>query len=358
VIPHSKPSLGAEEKNACAAVLESGHIAQGPVVRTFERMFCAFTGRKYAVAVSSGTTALALSLRALGIGKNDEVILPSYNCTALLHAVLGAGAKPVPADIDASDFNIAPAAVMKKITGKTKAILAAHLFGRASDMEALKKLGVPVIEDGTQALGARAGKRKVGAFGALSVFSFYATKMMTTGEGGMVLTDSKRLAEEVMDLREYDKKAAFRPRTNSKMTDLAAAVGVEQLKKLPGFVERRRAAAEIYSEALRGIHLGLPVQEGGRDHVYFRYVVRIGRGLEKLLRRLLIRGIEAKKPIFVPLHRCLGMKDSLFPETARAMKEACSLPIFPSLSAADCRETAQVIRRFMSGRKEPLGVAS
>lgn len=335
MIPHSKPTLGAEEKLACLAVIDSGQIAQAQKVAAFEKAFAAWTGRRFAVAVSSGTSALTLSLAALGITHKDDVIIPSYTCVALLHALHAVGARPVPVDIDLEDFNIAVEEIRRKIRKKTKAIIVPHAFGRAARVEEILALGIPVIEDGTQALGARVGHRQVGSFGVLSLFSFYATKMMTTGEGGMVVTDSSQLAHWLADARDYDKKRHYRFRINAKMTDLEAAIGIEQLKKIPGFITARREIAAVYHKSLKDFGISLPSADSYRDHVYFRYVIRVSKSAGPWIRALNARGIEAKTPIFQPVHRYLGLSDSKFPMTVKAMKENCSLPIFPLLGSQD-----------------------
>ncbi len=352
MIPHSRPTLGPEEKQAVEEVLSSGQIAQGKKTVLFEKKFCEFTGRRFAVAVSSGTSALHLTLLALGIGRGDEVILPSFTCTALLHALAAVRAKPVLADIDPEDFNLSVSEVKKKIRKKTKAIFVPHSFGRAARMEEILSFKIPVIEDGTQALGARVGNQKVGSFGAASIFSFYATKMITTGEGGMVLTDFPRLAERIHDLRDYDKKEDFHLRTNSKMTDLEAAMGIEQLKKLETFIESRREIAGEYRRSLANSPVILPTEDSHRGHVYYRFVVRIRKKSQEWLKELEKRGVEAKRPIYKPLHRYLELSDSSFPETAQAMKEACSLPVYPSLSPEEC---AQIFQALQAGFAEPKG---
>ncbi|KKT00587.1 MAG: hypothetical protein UV78_C0076G0005 [Parcubacteria group bacterium GW2011_GWA2_43_17] len=333
MIPHSRPTLGTEEKKACADVIDSLHLAQGRKVEEFEKAFCAFTGRRHAVAVSSGTAALHLTLVALGVGQKHQVIIPSYNCAAILQPIVALRAKPVFADIDPEDFNISAADTARKIEKNTGAAVIPHLFGRAADMDKFTKLHIPLIEDGTQALGAKAGKKKVGCFGVASIFSFYATKMITTGEGGMVVTDSKKMADRVRDLRDYDKKETFRPRTNSKMTDLEAAMGLVQLAKLSGFIQKRRSIAARYAEVFGNAPVEIPRDASSRDHVYFRYVVRVkGRKALAWVKALNKGGIEAKPPIFKPLHRYLNRADSSFPETAKAMAEAVSLPIFPAMT--------------------------
>lgn len=344
MIPHSRPTLGPEEQEAVRAVLESGKIAQGPKVIEFEKKFCGHTGRRYAIAVSSGTAALQLSLMALGIQKGDEVIVPSFTCVALLHALDGVGARPVVADICLETFNLSLAEIKKKIRRKTKAVIAPHSFGLPIPLTEFEKLPIPVLEDGTQALGASIGKRRVGSFGALSIFSFYATKMITTGEGGILLTDSRKWAERLHDLRDYDKKESYRFRTNSKMTDLEAAIGVEQLKKLPSFVVRRREIARRYQESLGGTAVILPFESPTAESVYYRYVIRVPRRPKEWMRELRVRGVDAKEPIFKPLHRYLNLPDSQFPAATQAFRECVSLPLYPSLSDAECDEVCRALR--------------
>ena len=344
MIPHSRPTLGEEEKRACAAVLDSLQIAQGEKVREFEKTLSGLLKRRYGVAVSSGTAALQLALSSLNLSKGAEVILPSFTCVALLHAVDAVGARPVPVDIDAEDFNLSVPEVKKKVRRKTGAILVPHAFGRAAQVAELLSLGIPVIEDGTQALGARAGDKPVGSFGVMSIFSFYATKMMTTGEGGMVLTDSRRLAEKIADLRDYDKKESYCPRTNSKMTDLEAAIGLEQAKKLPWFVERRREIARGFHAAFQGTGVCIPRGDESRDHVYYRYVIRISQRVREWFARFQKKGVDVKRPVFKPLHRYLKLPDRGFPQTVRAMKEACSLPIYPSMTPEECDGVCGAIR--------------
>jgi len=333
LIPHSRPSLGEEEKRVCQEVLSSLQIAQGPKVEEFEKNLCDFVHRRYAISVSSGTSALSLSLSGLGVTRGDEVIMPSYTCAALLHAVDSVDARPVLVDVDADDLNVSVTAIKKKIGKKTKAIIVPHLFGRAAQIDEIVRLGVPVIEDGTQALGASVNGKSVGNFGEVSVFSFYATKMITTGEGGMVLTNSRKLARWINDARDYDKKSTYHFRTNSKMTDLEAAIGIEQLKKLPEFIAGRQKIAVKYQDAFQGLDLQLPFGDAKRNHVYFRYVIRAKKNNKILIRELTDRGIEAKKPIFKPLHRYLNLADSGFPVTINAMKNTCSLPIFPLMDS-------------------------
>ena len=348
LIPHSRPSIGREEKQAALRVLNSGFIAQGPRVEEFEHRLARSVNRKYGIAVSSGTAALALALKGLGIGEGKDVLVPSYTCAALLHALDFSGARAAVADIDPEDMNLCADSARKHRTRRTATIIVPHLFGRAADMKALAKLGLPILEDGTQALGAICFGKPVGSFGEASVFSFYATKMITTGEGGMIVTDSSKLAARLRDMRDYDKKNNYRFRMNFKMTDLAAALGIEQLKKLPEFIRKRRTIAEEYNQA--GISEDndksflLPVTSKERDHVYFRYVVRVSGGAAALIRSLNKKGIEAKSPIFKPLHRYLRLPLLYYPETERALQKAVSIPIFPGLSRPGIHSIANTLK--------------
>jgi len=338
-VPLSKMFVDEEMKRTAIEVLEGKRFIKGPHLAGFEKEFAEFCGSKHGIAVSSGTTALYAAFWALGIKQGDEIIAPSHTFIATVNPAILLGGKPVFADIDPEDFNISAADTARKIEKNTGAAVIPHLFGRAADMDKFTKLHIPLIEDGTQALGAKAGKKKVGCFGVASIFSFYATKMITTGEGGMVVTDSKKMADRVRDLRNYDKKETFRPRTNSKMTDLEAAMGLVQLAKLSGFIQKRRSIAARYAEVFGNAPVEIPRDASSRDHVYFRYVVRVkGRKALAWVKALNKGGIEVKPPIFKPLHRYLSLADLSFPETAKAMGEAVSLPIFPAMTneQVDC----------------------
>lgn len=370
-IPHSRPSMGQAEKRACAQVIDSLYLAGGPRVEAFETAFAKRVGRRYAIAVSSGTAALAMALKALNLQSGRMVAIPSYTCTALLHSLDFAGLSPLITDIDADDMNMSAVDLKKRLKKNTGAVIVPHLFGRAADMKAFEKLGVPIIEDGTQALGALVYGKPVGSFGEMSVFSFYATKMITTGEGGMIVTNSSKLAGALCDMRDYDKKQDYRFRMNFKMSDLQAAIGLCQLQKLPKFVKERKRIARIYNqELLSSVILSkasirkanrspdsrlrendkvfiLPQASSDRDSVYFRYVLRVPGGAGRLIRHLNKQGIEAKSPIFKPLHRYLGLPDSNYPETVVAMSETCSLPIFPALTTADVNCVNQTVLSFL-----------
>lgn len=241
MIPHSKPFLDRDDEIAVLDVLKSGHLVQGEKVAVFEKDVASFIGATDGVALNSGTAALHLSLVALGVGKGDEVVLPSYVCTALLNAVHYVCATPIIADIDPRTFNMDAQDARNKITKRTKAIILPHMFGLPADVDAFLSLGVPVIEDCALSIGSRFNGRMAGSFGVLSVFSFYATKMLATGEGGMVVSERGDLLDRIRDLRDYDETPEYAIRYNYKMTDMQAALGIRQLEKLPVFYPQKES---------------------------------------------------------------------------------------------------------------------
>ena len=267
-IPHSKPIFGPEEIKAVSNVISSGYVAEGDMVRKFERSFADYFDIRHAVAANSGTSALHLVLLALEIGPGDEVIIPSYVCCALLNAVNYTGATPVLADIHPDTCNLDAADVKKRINARTRAIIVPHLFGMAADLDPLLEFDVPLIEDCAQAVGAEYKQRAVGTFGVAAIYSFYATKVITTGEGGMVVSGSKDIVDRIRDLKSYDQKEDYRTRFNYKMTDIQAALGLSQLDRLDTIIRRRRAIAEKYTKSFNELDLNLPPDDSG--HIYFR----------------------------------------------------------------------------------------
>lgn len=271
-IPHSKPSIGEFEVEAAARVLLSGRLAQGEEVEAFEADVAALVGKRYGIAVTSGTSALQLAMLALGVGRGDEVVVPSYVCTALLHAVRAAGAEPIVCDIDSRTRNLEPSRAKSCLSPNSKAIVIPHMFGLTQDVRAFGDFGLPVIEDCAMSLGGDCGGTPSGAVGDLTICSFYATKVISTGgEGGMILTDDENMALSLRGLREYDGLSTNSVRYNSKMTDLAAAIGRVQVGRLPEFIERRRQLAARYCRAFDMLETPL----GDAGHIYYRYVIGV-----------------------------------------------------------------------------------
>jgi dTDP-4-amino-4,6-dideoxygalactose transaminase len=327
-IPHSRPTLGAEEKKAVAAVIDSGHIAEGSTVKEFEGAFARRMGVNRAVATSSGTAALHLTLLAMDIGPDDEVIIPSYVCTALLNAVRYVGASPVLAEIDSETYNIDPHDVRKRLSRHTRAIIVPHLFGLTADLDRLSELDVPIIEDCAQAVGASLNQKPLGTFGDACIFSFYATKMMTCGEGGMIISNSEALLKRVADLKTYDEKKRYETRFNYKMTDIQAAIGLVQLTRLDSFIRQRRAIAIRYLKAFQPLDVKLPPDDPA--HIYYRFIIGLETDSQPVVNRLVQSGIGCARPIYMPLHHYLKLTG--YPMTDNAWHTSISIPIYPSLS--------------------------
>lgn len=349
MVPHSRPSIETDELQAAIDVLRSRRLSQGGMVEQFERGMAAYLGLTGGAAVSSGTAALEVALRALGIGPGDEIVLPSYVCAAPLLAVQRVGAMPRVVDIDLETFAIDPAAAQQALTSKTKAIIVPHLFGLPADLTALERLSVPIIEDCAQTLGAMEQGRSVGSVGLLTVCSFYATKLLCTGEGGMVLSRDESLLERVRMLREYDEAPSLRQAaTNLKMTDLQAAIGLAQLNRLASFLERRNCLADEYRATLNGTGVVQPIIPSGRTHVYYRFVVRMPElhdqtdGMSGVIARFEGRGIQCRKPVFRSLHRYLELEG--FPASEEAERTALSIPLFPSLTDEEVARVRMALR--------------
>ena len=327
LIPHSKPTLGNKEIKVVSEVIASGHIAQGQTVSLFEQSVAQEIGVKGAVACGSGTAALHLTLLAMDIGEGDEVIFPSYVCSALLNAVRYVKATPVLAEADPRTHNIDPADVKKRLSSTTKAIVVPHLFGLPADLTELTSFGIPVIEDCAQAVGAGYKGRKVGAFGHAAILSFYATKVMTTGEGGMIVSNSRDLLDRIRDLREYDHKKDLVVRYNYKMTDMQAAMGLCQLEQLPNFIRRRQKIARDYYTAFEKFPVDLPLRDEG--HIYYRYIMGLKEDVKPTIDALEGKGIMCAMPVYMPIHRYL--KQGGYPVTEKIWKGSLSIPIYPSL---------------------------
>ena len=348
IISHSKPTLNEDDARALTAVVQSGQLSLGPHVEEFERGMAAFVGVSGGVAVGSGTAALELALRALGVGPGDEVILPSYVCAAPWLATVRVGAAPRVVDIDLTTYAIDPGLAGKLLSARTKAIIVPHPFGLPADLTKLQTLGVPLIEDCAQTLGATESGRPVGSVGVMAICSFYATKLLCAGEGGMVLSQDPALLEKCRALRDYDEAPTLDAAAyNYKMTDLQAALGVSQLGRFRSFLDRRASIAATYQAAFAQTGLTLPLAPEGRTHIFYRYVVRLGRTgrrrrfLEDILGRLEHRGIQCRRPVFRPLHRYLDL-DS-YPESEQAMETALSVPIYPTMTDDEVTRTIRTL---------------
>lgn len=346
MIPHSRPTLEEEDASRVARVVASGQIAQGPEVDAFERAMALRLGVPAAAAVSSGSAALELALRALEVGAGDEVIIPTYACDALHHAVTRCGAAPVLADADAVTLSLSPDDARRRLTPRTRCLIVPHAFGLPVDLDRFAGFGLPIVEDCAQTLGEGGQAHPPGSRGALAVCSFYATKLLTTGEGGLVAGATGRV-ERARDARDYDERWTLAPRFNFKMTDMQAALGRSQLERLDGFIARRRAIAARYRAALEGAPCRLPPDAPG--HVYHRFIVAVGAPVEDVLKALAARGVAARRPVFRPLHRALGRAG--YPEADRLWAERVSMPCYPTLTDAEVDLVAAALRQSLSGSR-------
>lgn len=348
----SAPLLGDEEIEAVKGVLRSGILAQGPKVKEFEEVIASYIGTKHGVATSNGTAALHVALLAAGVGEGDEVITTPFSFVASANAVVFCGAKPVFADIDEGTFNIDPHLIEDKITPKTKALLIVHLYGQPCQMKEIinicKKHNLILIEDACQAHGAEYEGRKVGSFG-IGCFSFYPTKNMTTGEGGMITTDDEGIAEKARIIANHGQREKYLHETlgyNYRMTDISAAIGICQLKKLEEFNRQRIENAKLLTEEIGRVKGLTPPSIAPKvRHVFHQFTIRVSEDFgtsrdelrEKLRKNDIMTGIYYPIPIHKqPLYQKLGYADYL-PNSEKASREVLSLPVHPGLKAEDLK---------------------
>jgi len=340
MIPAAKPIIGDEERAAVDRVMASGMVAQGPEVAAFESEFGAICGERACIAVNSGTSALHLGMVAAGVGTGDEVIVPSFTFAATANSVALTGATPVFADIEPRFFNLDPEAVRAAITPRTVAIMPVHLYGHPANMPELMAIaqehGLMVFEDAAQAHAASIDGAPVGTSGTFAAFSFYPTKNMTAGEGGMIVTGDPELERKARLLRNQGMERRYENEMvgfNARMTDINAAIGRVQLAKLGGWTEQRIANAARLSEGITSVATP-PIGEGC-IHVFHQYTIR-SKDRDGLAARLAERGIGSGVYYPIPNHLLPSFSRDLdLPETAKAAAEALSLPVHPSLSDED-----------------------
>jgi len=352
-IPHNKPTIGKEEIQAVAKLMENTELTMGKHVSEFENEFSRFIGSSSA-AVSSGTAALHLALVALDVGEQDEVILPSYTCASVGMPILYLKARPVFGDVG-EDYNILPEEIKKRITKKTKAVIVPHMFGYPADIEEIKEIckdrSVFLIEDCAQSIGALYKNKKVGTFGDASIFSFYSTKMITSIQGGMISSRDRELVENIKDIRFPDMKYFKGDKTirySYMMSDISAAVGMIQLTRLDSFVKKRRKIASIYRANIENVvH---PEEESSKKHVYSRYVIKTEKDPERSIEKMKKEGITCERMHVPPLH----VRDVFNQEnrislkrTEKIIRSALSLPIFPSLTDRDAVEISRKLNKVV-----------
>jgi len=344
MIPVSEPYLGKEELENVVQCVKTGWISsQGAFVRQFEDEFASYVGVRYGVATSSGTTALHLALVALGIKGGDEVIVPTLTFVATANVVAYTGATPVFIDSNPQYWCIEPERIEKAITPKTKVIIPVHLYGHPADMEAIMgialKYGLHIIEDAAEAHGAKYKGRMIGSLSTISCFSFYANKIITTGEGGMCLTNNKSLAEKMRLLRDHGMNPTRRYWHNCigfnyRMTNLQAAVGVAQLHKIDGIIKIRSEIAKRYNAKLDNLGITLPPKEDWAEPINWIYTI-LSSNKEGIIDALTKNGVDTR-PMFYPIHILPPYQsDNKYPVAEGLSSKGFSLPSSPSLTNKD-----------------------
>jgi perosamine synthetase len=366
VIPLARAVLGPEEEAAIIEVLRSGQLSLGPRVPAFEQAFARRIGSPYASAVSSGTSALHLALRAVGVADGDEVVTSPFSFVASANAVLFERARPVFADIDPRTLNLDPDAAAAAVTRRTRAVLPVHIFGYPADVPAFERFGLPIVEDACEALGAvHADGVAVGARGHPAVFGFYANKQLTTGEGGMLTTADAAVKERVdsernqgrapdMDWLDHD-RLGF----NYRLSDLACAIGIVQLQRLDGMLAGRARVAAAYREALAGIEgLQLPCPDSGGDRRgWFVFVVQLPRGRDRdgVIVALRERGVQSK-PYLPAIHlmsfyrETFGHREGEFPVCEDVAARSIALPFFPEMTESQVQQVSDALRAVLESR--------
>jgi perosamine synthetase len=360
VIPLARPVLGPEEEAAVIEVLRSGDLSLGPRVPAFEREFAEWVGAPHASAVSSGTAGLHLALRAVGVSAGDEVVTSPFSFVASANVMLFEGARPVFADIDARTLNLDPQAAAAAVTERTAALLPVHIFGYPADLPAFERLGLPIVEDACEALGAvHADGVRVGARGNPAAFGFYANKQLTTGEGGMVTLDDATLKERIDSERNQGRAPDMgwldhdRLGFNYRLTDIACAIGLVQLRRLDGMLADRARVAGWYRDALAGIEgLELPCPDAGGDRRgWFVFVVQVprGHGRDEVIRALRDRGVQCK-PYLPAIHLMsfyrerFGHREGEFPTCEDVAARSLALPFFPAMTEGQVERVAKALR--------------
>lgn len=365
VIPIAKPIITKGEIDAATRVLRSGHLTEGEVVTQLEQIFASYCDTKYAVAVNSGTAALHTALYSLGIGQGDEVITTPFTFVATANAICMTGAKPVFVDILPDTFLINPKQIEAKITKKTKAIIPVNLYGQPADYQEIyaiaKKYKLFIIEDAAQSIGATYHGKRSGTFADLSCFSFYATKNIMCGEGGMITTNHAPLAKRARQFKNHGQSATARYKYNDigynyRMMDLLAAIVIEQLKKIDWIITKRQALARQYTEAFSLIKgIVTPIVDKSRTHVFHQYTIRVEKPFplkrDELKNYLKKHGIVSNVYYPTPLYDFTHLYDGTnpnrqYPITELATQQVLSLPVHPLVRQIDVNRIIRTIRDY------------
>jgi perosamine synthetase len=351
LIPLTNAWIEPADLEAVERAVQARAFGEGSVTRRFEKQLSDFLGTPGVVATNSCTSALILALRALGVERHDEVIVPTYTCLAVVNAVVQLGAEPVFADCrfdpEKMDFNSGAAEIKRKICARTKAIIVVHMFGVPAPIDHVRDLGKPVIEDFTLSFGARYCAKPLGAWGDFSVASFHESKMISCGHGGMVTAQTEEAVERLRFLNGWENEqvalrheatpaALFELRYNFNMGDLAAALGLSQFARLDAFISRRRKIAGLYGETLSRIDGVVTPSRSETSNVFFRYMVGLAdKKVVPVLKTFADQGIEVGRGVHPPLHRFFGEADDAYPNAVEAASTMISVPVYPALKDAE-----------------------
>lgn len=364
MIPVCAPFLSEKELEYVTDCIKTNWISsKGKYIEEFEEKFARFCGAEYGIATTSGTTALHLALKSLNLGKQDEVIIPASTMIATAFSVIYTGAKPVLVDSEPETYNINPAKIEKKITKNTKAIIPVHIFGHPCNMDEIMNIAegydLFVIEDAAESHGAEYKKQKVGGFGDAGCFSFYANKIVTTGEGGMVITNNKNIAQKARLLKDlaFSKEKRFLHDDlgfNYRMSNILAAIGVAQMEKIDEFIERRRKNAQLYNSLLKDVEgIITPTEKSWAKNVYWMYSILIERGFgitrDELIKKLEKEGIETRT-FFLPMHyqpvfKKMGLfEGQSYPVAEEISRTGMYLPSGSGLKKEEIAQICEVIK--------------
>ena len=359
-IPISKPFFSNEEINEVKKVMQEGNLTNstfegGKRVRELESLLCKFVGSQNAIALNSGTSALHAALLALGIGKDDDVLVPSFTFLATANAVVATGANPIFVDIKKSGYTIDPDDLEKKVTSRSKAIIPVHLYGHTADMKAISEIAskhsLHVIEDACQSLGSTYNGKQTGSMGEIGCFSFYASKVLTSGEGGAIVTNNKEIADRIRMIRNHGMLEGYDTRIfglNLRMTEISAAIAKVQMRKMKMILQTRRKNALMLTKLLQDLDMDLPRDGNGSRYNWYLYTVAI-EDRDNVMKKLNSLGIGATVYYRTPVHRTPFYSNSsvYLPNTEWAAAHVLSLPVHPLVSANDIKYIASNLRKML-----------